>query len=155
VAEALNVSGGRVSQLWKQGMPRESVADAVEWYRRNIDPRLSPTPFSGPDSPPVGRKVASAVAEAYDIAAARAKREHHEANLAEMRERHQAGELVELAAVEKRVDDAAAQIRLALERIADKLADRVAAETDPHACHALITAEVDQVLDDLAQVRIA
>jgi len=136
-------------------MPRESVAEAVEWYRRNIDPRLSPTPFSGPDAPPVARKVASAVAEAYDIAAARAKREHHEANLAEMRERQQAGDLVERAAVEKKVDDASAQIRLALERIPDKIAERVAAESDAHACHTLIAAEIDQVLDDLAQVRIA
>jgi hypothetical protein len=149
------LSSGRISQLKAQGMPCDAVDDAVEWYRKHIDPRLSPTPFSGPDAPPVARKVASAVAEAYDIAAARAKREHHEANLAEMRERQQAGDLVERAAVEKKVDDASAQIRLALERIPDKIAERVAAESDAHACHAMISAEIDQVLDDLAQVRIA
>jgi phage terminase Nu1 subunit (DNA packaging protein) len=140
-------------------MPRDSVADAVEWYRRNVDPRHSPTPFSGPDVTPgenkTARKVKQVIAEAYDIAAARAKREHHEANMAEMRECQLSGSLVDKSEVEKRLDTAAAQIRMALERIPDKIADRLAAESDAHVCHGLITAEIDQVLDDLAQVRIA
>jgi hypothetical protein len=38
-AEALKVSGSRVSQLWALGMPRGSVAAAVEWYQSSVDRR--------------------------------------------------------------------------------------------------------------------
>jgi len=150
IADALGLSGGRISQLKGQGMPVDSVDAAKEWYAKNVDPTFSPTPFRNLKQ----RAVVAAVSEAYDLAAGRAKREHHEANIAEMRERQLAGQLVEVEAVKKLLADAGAQIRLSLERIPDKLADRLAVETSPDACHALITAEIGLVLEELAAVRV-
>lgn len=40
--------------------------------------------------------------------------------------------------------------RAAFEKIPDKVAERVAAESDAQQCHALLTAEIDLVLADLA-----
>lgn len=60
------------------------------------------------------------------------------------------GELVEAARVRKVVTTWAATARAAFEKIPDKLAERLAAEADAQACHALITAEIDLVLSDLA-----
>lgn len=136
-------------------MPVDTVAHAVEWYRANIDQKFSTQAVMSAIPRPAQKMVSEAVAEAYDIAVARAKREHHEANMAEMRESQMAGSMVDRADVERRVADAAALIRMALERIPDKLADLLAAESNPDACRALMVAEVDQVLDDLAAVRLA
>lgn len=87
----------------------------------------------------------------YDLQLARAKRETHEANIAEMRERQKAGELVELAQVHLAYTTLAAQLRSALERIPDKLAPRLTAETDEYTVHTLLLAELDQALMDMAQ----
>lgn len=80
----------------------------------------------------------------------RRRREFHEANLAAMKERQRAGELVELAQVHLAYTTLAAQLRAALERIPDKLAPRLAAESDAAAIHDLLTAELDQALVDMA-----
>lgn len=159
IAEALNLHISRVSQLKARGMPITSVPDAIDWYRTNVKSKHAPTPFSGPDGPAGGGadayKVSRVVAEAYDIAVARAKREHHEARMAEMKEAQMAASLVDRNAVERRVAEAAAHIRRGLEQVADKLAERLAAESQAEVCHALITAEIDQVLDELSKVRLA
>lgn len=87
----------------------------------------------------------------YDFESARAKRETHAANIAEMEERKRAGELCETAAVMMTMTTIGSSFRIALERVADKLADRVAAEADPHACHQIISAEITQALAQLAK----
>jgi phage terminase Nu1 subunit (DNA packaging protein) len=94
--------------------------------------------------------MAAIIADTYDINVSRAKREHHEANLAELKERQVLGELVDASRVRRVVTSWAAMARSALEKMPDKLSDRLAAETDPVACHALITSEMDLVLADLA-----
>ena len=94
-------------------------------------------PATGPDAP--------------SLDASRRRREFHEANLAEMRERQKAGELVELAQVHLAYTTLAAQLRAALERIPDKLAPRLAAESDEHTVHTLLLTELDQALLDMAQ----
>lgn len=86
----------------------------------------------------------------YDFESARAKRETHAANIAEMEERKRAGELCETSAVMMVLTTIGSNFRTALERVADKLADRVAAETDPHACHQIISGEILQALDQLS-----
>ena len=87
----------------------------------------------------------------YDFESARAKRETHAANIAEMEERKRAGELCETSAVLMTMTTIGSNFRTALERIADKLADRVAAETDPHTCHKIISTEITQALEQLAK----
>ncbi len=65
--------------------------------------------------------------------------------MAEMRERERAGELVEARRVEKAMTDLAAQMRLVLERIPDK----VPGLSDEHRVE--LQRELDQALDDLDQ----
>jgi hypothetical protein len=85
----------------------------------------------------------------YDIAEARAKREHHEANISAMREAQLAGMLVMRDRVESAVTALAAGVRSNFERLPDKLAEIMASESDSHKIHALLTAEIDLVLSDL------
>lgn len=154
LAKHLGITPGRVSQLKTQGMPVDSYENATAWYTANIDQKLSPKLAPGVAFPPVSRTAAAKVAEiidgAYDLQAARAKREHHEANLAELKERQALGDLVEASRVIRSVTTWAAMARAAFEKIPDKVAERVAAESDAQQCHALLTAEIDLVLADLA-----
>lgn len=149
LARELGVTKGRISQLKAQGMPVDSITAARAWYGQNVDQRLSPKLIPGIQLPP-REQLAAVVESAYDIQQARAKREHHEANLAELREREALGELVNANDVRRAVVALSATARSGFERIPDKLADRLAALGDPHECHALLTAEIDQVLEDLA-----
>lgn len=158
IAKELGVTPGRVSQLKKQGMPVGSMDAARAWYAERVDQKFSPKLVPGVVFPPASSAAGAAsagalpelIADAYDIQRARAKRETHEANLAELRERQALGELVEADRVRRSVSSLAAQVRSAFERIPDKLAERLAACLDPHECHALLTAEIDQVLADLS-----
>jgi phage terminase Nu1 subunit (DNA packaging protein) len=140
LARELGVTKGRISQMKAAGMPVNSVAAAKEWKAANVRARFD-----------VDREAADPVAVVtYDIAEARAKREHHEANIAAMREAQLAGDLVERKRVESALVGIAAQVRANFERLPDKLAEVLAAETDAHQAHALLTAEIDLVLEDLA-----
>jgi len=87
----------------------------------------------------------------HDLATERARLAHHNANIASMEERRRAGELCDTAGVVLAMSRIGSNFRMALERVADKLADRTAAESDPHACHALISAELHQALAQLAK----
>lgn len=149
LARELGVTKGRISQLKAQGMPVDTITAARAWYQENVDQRLSPKLIPGIQLPPKDQ-LAAIVENAYDIQQARAKREHHEANLAEMRERQMSGELVEAAKVTRIVTTLAAMARSGFERIPDKLADRLSVLNEPSECHALLMLEIDQVLDDLA-----
>ena len=164
IAKELGVTEGRVSQLKKQGMPIKSVDEARAWYAEHVDPRFSPKMLPGVVLPPNmaipgaaamqagdAAGLAGMIAEAYDIQRARAKRETHEANLAELRERQVLGELVEADRVRRAVTTLAAGVRSAFERIPDKLADRLAATASAQDCHVLLAGEIDLVLADLSQ----
>lgn len=72
------------------------------------------------------------------------------AKLTELEFREREGLLVEADKIKRSAVTLAAMTRSAFENIPDKLADRLAAEAEPAACHALLTAEIDQVLADLA-----
>lgn len=138
------VKEGRISLI--DGKIDPEVAD-IQWAKNTRSPK-PPLPDSHPSTDPLPD---SAIPQTvYDLHLARAKRETHEANIAEMKERQKAGELVELQAVEKASADIFAQARNALERIPDKLAERLAAESDPFACRELLTTEIEQTLTDLA-----
>ena len=132
-----------------QGMPVGSFEAAMDWYRKNIDQKLSPKLVPGVAMPEMS-KVAALINESYDLQAARAKREHHEANIAALKERQILGDLVEAARVKRAVTTWAAMARAGFEKIPDKVSERVAAESDAQQCHALLTAEIDLVLADLA-----
>jgi len=143
------IQDGRINLI--NGKIDPAVAD-IQWQANTRNPKApvmitEPAPRPIPTEPLPDCAIPQTV---YDLQLARAKREHHEANIAEMRERQKAGELVELAEVEKASLDIYARTRNALERIPDKLADRLAAETDAFACRSLMAAEIEQTLTDLA-----
>jgi transcriptional regulator with XRE-family HTH domain len=83
-----------------------------------------------------------------EYAAAKTRREQAEASLAELKLRQQAGELIDAGKAFKAITDAATLIQSSIERVADKLAERVAAEADPDACHRIIKTECDAILAD-------
>jgi hypothetical protein len=153
------VAAGRVSLI--NGKIDPDVAD-IQWVKNTKNPKAAfaqpkplldfsagaPTqPAAAPSQPLPDSAITQVV---YDLQLSRAKREHHEANIAEMRERQKAGELVELAQVHLAYTTLAAQLRAALERIPDKIAPRLAAETDEHTIHTLLLAELDQAMLDMA-----
>jgi phage gp36-like protein len=81
---------------------------------------------------------------------AKTMREAFNAKIAELEYKERKGELRDSQSVRKTITDAAVLIRSALERIPDKLANRVAAESDPDVCYTMLTEEVDQSLAELA-----
>lgn len=139
VAVALGVSPGRVSQLKAQGMPTDTVAAAQEWYAANVDKKYAPT---------TGKRQTASLEDA------RVRRETAEANMAEMRELAQAGELVDAVAVRRLLSDAGAQIGLILDRIPDRLAPRLVAGGNEQQIHQMLQAEIDQVRAELAAVTV-
>lgn len=161
IAEALGVSVSRVSQLKAQGMPTTSAAAALKWRRENCTPaRAAPWAASfaagGGADPPGGRKGAQSGAKTgpdgienqpeggadpppeEDFAAARTRREISEANMAEMRERELAGQLIRVDAVRASGARTVATARDALLQI-------------PHRMTAYLTPEVLQMLE--AEIR--
>lgn len=149
LARHLGITPGRVSQLKRQGMPVDSYESSMDWYRKNVDQKLSPKLVPGVAMPEMS-KVAALINESYDLQAARAKREHHEANISALKERQILGELVSADRVKRAVTTWAAMARAAFEKIPDKVSERVAAESDSQECHAMLTSEIDLVLADLA-----
>lgn len=146
------VAAGRINLI--DGKIDPAVAD-IQWAANTRNPKaafaqpklLIERSIPDPAAPFPDTAIPQTV---YDLQLSRAKREHHEANIAEMRERQKAGELVELAQVHLAYTTLAAQLRSALERIPDKIATRIAAETDEHTVHALLLAELDQAMLDMA-----
>lgn len=140
----------------------DAKTDTLQSLRANAPKRraqaLADEPHrSSPPADPPGQGAAGSESPAplsrviYDFESARAKRETHAANIAEMEERKRAGELCETSTVLMTMTTIGSNFRTALERVADKLADRVAAEADPHACHQIISAEITQALEQLAK----
>lgn len=98
-------------------------------------------PSTGPEFDPTA-------ATSYHVA--RTLREAAEAQIAQLKLRVMAGALLDSERVKTAATTLAAMTRNAFEKIPDKLADRLAAEADATACHAMLVAEIDQVLADLA-----
>ncbi len=98
--------------------------------------------------PPARPEFDPTAATSYHVA--RTLREAAEAQIAQLKLRVMAGALLDSERVKTAATTLAAMTRNAFEKIPDKLADRLAAEADATACHAMLVAEIDQVLADLA-----
>lgn len=88
--------------------------------------------------------------EAGAFHAAKTRREKAEASIAELKLQQLAGSLVDKGTTWQAITDATALLQSAVDRIADKLAERVAAESNSDACYRLIKTETDAVLRDVA-----
>lgn len=142
------IKAGRLTLL--DGKLDPAVAD-IQWQQNR---RRAPNSADSPNQPTPPTATLGAVPDPLAgvpaLENSRRRREFHEANLAEMRERQKAGELVELREVHLAYTTLAADLRAALERIPDKIAPRLAG-AEPAAIHDLLTAELDQALADMAQ----
>ncbi|MDA8092337.1 MAG: hypothetical protein M0T84_00225 [Betaproteobacteria bacterium] len=87
---------------------------------------------------------------AYDYEASRAKREHHEAGLAALKERERLGELVEISRVRMATAELMRIVVDGLERIPDRIAVQVHTGMAHADIHALIEQEVRAICQDLA-----
>lgn len=93
------------------------------------------------DEPAVEETAADA-----SYAESRARRENFQAKLAELEYRRQAGELVELAAVQATVADICTVLRSGLETLPDVLAPQIAPVTDESIVRARLAEEVELLL---------
>lgn len=163
LAAALDMSQANVTKLKKQGMPVDSVESAQAWReaRQNVAAR-KPAPASVTSfnpAPIVTRPQYVAPmppAPEYkelpdeDHQMARTRREIAEANLAEMREAEERGDLIRVAAVKSTLATSFATARDALLQIPARMAPLLAADSDPVNVHNTLHSEIHQALQHLA-----
>lgn len=140
------VKTGRITLI--DGKIDPAVAD-IQWARNTNPSQQRVNPVAAGSVAVLGDDVPAPAAGIFNLTTSRAKREHFDAELSEMRARKESGELVVASEITSAITAAAAMIRSALERMPDKLADRLAAETSAPAIHTLMQTEIDQVLDDM------
>lgn len=150
----------------RRGVSREAVRKAVQDGRitlinGKIDPAVADIQWQQNTNASQQRFQSSAVvtdpsatsegsATLYNMAAARAKREHFDAQLAEMKALRESAALVDAQQMVLAITSAAAQLRMALERIPDKLAGQIAAAPDQRVVHEILTTEIEQVMHAMA-----
>lgn len=140
------IKAGRLTLL--DGKLDPAVAD-IQWEQnRRRAPNVANTPTNTPQPAPAVKAAPDGDPGVPTLESSRRRREFHEANLAEMRERQKAGELVELAQVHLAYTTLAAQLRAALERIPDKVVPRLAA-AEPADMYAMLEQEIEQTLMDM------
>lgn len=110
---------------------------------------LPPPPPDSPETPGQGG------GEITSYHMARTLREKYAALDAKVRYEQLCGTLVDAAHVRLVITTAAASLRLAIDAVPDRLADRLAAESDPAVCHALLRKALDDALDVLADMSTA
>ena len=150
IARALGLSQPAITKLKRQGMPVDSVEAAQAWReaRQNVAARKPlPSPFraSVSDSNAAARDLPD---EGRD--AARTRREIAEANLAEIREAEERGELIRVDAVRSAIAGVIAGTRDSLMQIPARVAPVLAAEADAARVHEMLQLEINQALAALA-----
>ena len=172
IGRALGLSQASRTKLKKKGMPVNSVEAARAWRteRQNIAQRKAepkpdqelnsiparastPVPDSSAGQWPFPDHVpqdlpAAAPDESHD--SARTRREIAEANLAEMKEFEQRGELIRVSAVQGQLAIMLATTRDTLLQLAPRLAPLLAADSDPANVQNTLYSEIHQALQHLA-----
>ena len=108
-----------------------------------LPPALDPEPAEGGDTEAADSATAS-------YSRARARTEHWKAERAEMEFRKAAGELCEVRAARGAGEEVGTQVRVALERMQDRLAPELAAAGDETRVRALLADYIEGMLQDLA-----
>jgi phage terminase Nu1 subunit (DNA packaging protein) len=152
IGRALGLSQASITKLKGQGMPVDSVESARAWRkaRQNIAAR-KPEPVA--NRAPVIRanevnEDGSELGESQDDA--RTRREIAEANLAEMKESEQRGELIRVEAVKSALAHAYSSTRDALLQIPARLAPLLAADAEPASVQNSLYSEIHLALQHLA-----
>lgn len=165
LAQALDLTEGRVSQLKSQGMPVDSVESAQEWRRQqqNVAARkpapqaieqvaeghVQTGPFYVPPTPSTFPPLTGFPDE--DFQAARTRREIAEANLAELKEAEQQGKVIQVEAVRAAWARRLAGARDAILQIPIRVAPILAAETSIEQVSILLETELRQALAELSR----
>lgn len=147
---------GRITAVEHDGRELIDVETADREWAANTDPskvplsgRTAPLASPPPPAPPHDHHPDGTETPVHDIQAARAKREHHEANLAAMREAREAGSLVSAESVARAAADIDAAFAEAAQQLI-QLAKELAAESDPVKVRQMIEARVNAALTDAA-----
>ena len=169
LAQALDLTEGRVSQLKSQGMPVHSVEAAQEWrqQQQNVAAR-KPAPQAVEQAATqqaeqrAERQAAAvpSVSQTFppisdfpdeDFQAARTRREIAEANLAELKEAEQQGKLIQVDAVRAAWARRLAATRDAILQIPIRVAPVLAAENSIEQVSIVLESELRQALADLSR----
>lgn len=158
LARHLSVKRQAINDLVKRGIIMTGddgtidVSAAMEAMAKNLraDAKTVATIMASEQATPTGAPPPSDALDATSYHVARTLREAAEAKIAQLRLRQMIGSLVEAQRVTRAVTTWAAMARAAFEKVPDKVSERMAATPDPQECHALLTAEIDMVLADLA-----
>ncbi len=126
-------------------------------------PRPKPAPDApspAPQSPPPAQKqtpeqLKRSVAllpddQVPDLQTSRERREHYQAELAKLQVDEKRGELVAVEAVKKEAFTLGRVVRDALLNIPDRVSHQLAGEIDPAAIHQMLSKEMQQALEGLA-----
>ena len=165
LAQALDLTEGRVSQLKIQGMPVDSIEAAQEWrhQQQNVAARkpapqaieqaaanhVQAVPFYVPPTPSTFPALTDFPGE--DFQAARTRREIAEANLAELKEAEQQGKVIQVEAVRAAWARRLAGTRDAILQIPIRVAPILAAETSIEQVSILLETELRQALAELSR----
>jgi len=159
------IAAGRLERavVVREGKPsiEPELADA-EWERRtdatmSRGPEQSGDPTAGrpggslDDAPAFEARASSDSGVAEQARRAQAVRLTFQAKLAELEYRQRSGELVRAEDVRLEQSRAARAVRDRLRALPDSSASLLAAETDPHRVRALLSAQIDRILADLAR----
>ncbi|MBA8734219.1 hypothetical protein [Chromobacterium violaceum] len=144
-AEKMGVAARHALERWKKGGAGLTVQEAAQALQPGADiaPPAPPTPgaFEGVDlRNPIAAYNAARAANEFK------RGEQIDIDLAKSRR-----ELISHDVAVKLVADLAAATRAAFERIPDRIAIRLAAETDPHIVYALLEEAIDECCETLSK----
>lgn len=141
------IRAGRIALT--EGKIDSEAADRA--WARNTDPAQQ----RGTLVAPAGREGADgAVPGTLTYASARARREAALAEMAEIELQRQRGELVQTKAVCERIRALARGARDMLLALPDRLAPRLAGESDPFECHRILLEELERVCCEIADGKV-
>ena len=141
IGRSLGLSGAASTKLKKQGMPVDSVESAKagreQWL--NVAAR-KPVPAAVRPAP---------MAMEEDHQAARTRREIAEANLAEMREAEERGDLIRVSVVKSTLSRLVSSTRESLLQMPLRQAQVLSVESDPDRVRDILDKEINQALSQL------
>lgn len=140
------------------GLDADLVLDE---YTRNVDTtrrrgvHAVSAPAKTQEAPRTKESIARQVAltpddQVPDLQTSRERREHYQAELAKLAVDEKRGELVAVEAVKKEAYASGRVVRDALLNIPDRVAHQLAGEVDPAAIHQMLSQEIVQALEGLA-----
>jgi phage terminase Nu1 subunit (DNA packaging protein) len=152
LAKLLGVSAATVTRDAAAGMPTHDLDAARAWRAQHRRPRASPPPRAGAAGFPEGAVAAGPATVADEPAGengywlSRARREAAEAELAELKLAELQGQLVRADEWAAALARRAAAFREGLLQIPARVSAQLAAEADEARIHAMLDAELRQVM---------